>query len=219
MRTAMLLTATLLAVGCSNDTIDDTDVNNDALYGQYQGHFDAKDGSLKFYAQLRVGGPTGTTVRLSAPANFTLDGQPMSEHDGDEALVNVSGTYYFLQQSATAPNDKYTFVWTRNDEQQFTNEITMPQAFTVTAPAEGDGWSGGDLVIEFQGPPLQNATGVSEDILVTLTATARAGEGQSQVLSESITAGEQVVFPESEMLKLPAGEVTITARKGRRSPV
>lgn len=210
-----LVALLVVTTGCSNDTVDDTDVNQDKLYGRYQAHFDDGEKSLHFFAQLRLGGPSGTTIRLTDPGSLEVYGQTMRLRDGDEAWLNLNGTYYALDASADAAEAKYTFTWNRNDGQSFVNDVAMPEAFAIGSPAAGSAHGGGDLVVTLSGPTLE----VGEDYWVTVTAEADAGEGQRQSISESITAGVDVVFPADEVAELPAGELVIEARRGKRSPV
>lgn len=210
-----LLAALVVTTGCSNDTVDDIDVNQDKLYGRYQAHFDDGAKSVRFYAQLRLGGPTGTTIRLTEPGSMEVDGQTMNLRDGDEALLNISGSYYRLDSSSDAAAPKYTFTWNRSDGQSFVNELTMPEGFVIDSPPMGAAHGGGDLVVTLSGPSLQ----AGEDFWVTVTAQANAGEGQKQSLGDGITAGAQVIFPADEVAQLPSGELVIAARRGKRAPV
>lgn len=78
------------AVGCwSNDTIDSSDVNEDKLFGDYEGTFTAESSAMHFVAQLTVGGSGGTTVRLLAPSELRLDDQLMPVHDGTSSSSSL----------------------------------------------------------------------------------------------------------------------------------
>ena len=198
----------LTAVGCSVDTADDTDVNEDKLHGKYQVHYYEGDRNLQYYAQLRLGGPTGTTIRLTQ-GSMSVEGQSMRVVDGDANPINLAGTYYVLLQSSDDPGESHTFTWTRSDGSTYENTITSVPAFTVTAPAAGASHGEGDLKIIVEGPAL----GAGQHYQVSLFAENDAGEGQDGLLVERTEAGNEVIFPADDIARLPPGGVEVRVRR------
>lgn len=202
MRFIIALFTASLFVGCSNDTIDDTDVNPDVIWGKYETRFNAQTNDLWFYSQLRVGGSSGTTVRLTGGANIAVDGQALRVVDGDENPVNLSGTFYTLNQSVSTPNATYTFVWTRNDGEQFTNPVTQAKAIAVTAPADGATISNGEaLTIEWG-----EALGAGERVNAHLDTKV---ERNTTFKLESVNSGSSLVISADDMADFPAGPATL----------
>ncbi len=203
-----LAAVALVVAGCSIDTVDDTDVNEEKLWGDYQVVYDDGELDLRYYAQLRLGGSTGTTIRLSE-GSLAIDGKSMRLVDGEDQVINVTGTFYRLEESTDAPPSTHTFTWTRSDGSAFDNTIETVAAFTVAEPAAGAALTGGDLAVRLDGPPL----GGNEHYRVTVDAVNRAGEGQVSSLSETTQSGERVVFPADDVEKLPPGRLMIRARR------
>ncbi|MCB9523492.1 MAG: hypothetical protein H6702_08925 [Myxococcales bacterium] len=198
MRWITALLAATLFVGCSNDTVDDTDVNPDVIWGKYETRFNAQTNDLWFYSQLRVGGSSGTTVRLTGDAKITVDGDRLRVVDGDENPVNLAGTFYTLNQSVAMPNPTYTFVWTRADGEQFTNVVTQAKAIAVTAPAAGATVSNGEaLTIEWG-----EALGAGEHVNAHLDTKV---ESNTTFKLESVNSGSSLVIPADDMKDFPAG--------------
>lgn len=202
----------LAATGCSVDTADDSDVNEEKLHGKYQVHYYEGDRSLQYYAQLRLGGPTGTTIRLTE-GKMDVDGRTMRVVDGDANPINLAGTYYVLTESSDDPGDEHTFTWTRSDGSTYANSIEVVPAFTVTAPAAGASHAEGDLKVVVDGPALRTG----EHYQVTLFAQNDAGEGQDGLLVERTDIGDEIVFPADDVARLPLGEVEVRVRRTHSS--
>lgn len=196
------------AFGCSNDTVDDTDVNEDKLFGDYQVYYDEGGRDLRYYAQLRLGGASGTTIRLTA-GRMEVAGQEMRLVDGEDLVINVTGTYYTLSQSTDSPPATHTFTWTRSDGSSYDNTLETQPAFSIAEPAAGATHTGGDLVVVLNGPALK----AGESYRVSLDADNQAGEGQRGTLSERSDTGDRVVFPAADVALLPPGGVKVRARR------
>ncbi len=127
--------------GCGSvDTINSDEVDSNVIWGRYGITHYSETQVIDFSAQFRVGGSTGTTVRLAAPSRVRVAGSEMEVFDGDASRVNLVGTFY--SHSITAPSEipeDYTFYWTRDDERQVENKIPLFVAVSVDAdsfPAE-----------------------------------------------------------------------------------
>jgi hypothetical protein len=205
--------AALCACG-SNDTIDDTDVSPDSIWGSYEAHFDARDNSLRLLAQFRVGGSTGTTVRLTSPAKVEVGDQTMNFVDGDESAVNLSGSFYTLRQSLTTPPESQRFRWTRNDGQVFVNTVRQAPALSVASPAPATTVPrDAPLTITFEGEPLADGDRITA--YVDTQVSDRSGYARVD-----ITSGSTLVVPSADLAEMPAGKATVRLqryREGRAS--
>ncbi len=200
--------AVLALSACSVDTIDDGDVNQEKLYGDYRVTFDDAEKQVRHYVQFRVGGSTGTTIRLTE-GSIEYDGNEMSVFDGDEALINLNGTYYRRTYSADMPNASYTYTWTRGDGQRFDNIATMPSPFTIAAPLAGDTLPlDVPLTISLDGDPL----GPNEVYSVQIESEAAMGQNMIAARSES---GTEVIISADELSGLPLGPAIIRVSRVR----
>ena len=128
---SLLLVGLSLSIGCmSNDTVDDVDINEDSLYGHYRGTFNANTKEMKLFAQLRLGGDGGTTVRM-VNGRLLVHGDPMMEVYGDEAFINLLGTYYRHLENVHEPEENYAITWLRGDGREVVNHIAMPGAVRI----------------------------------------------------------------------------------------
>lgn len=181
--------------GCvSNDTVDDIDVNPDVIWGHYHASYSAQSKKVRFRSTLRVGGDTGTTVRLTGGAEIRVDGSKLNVQDGDDALINVIGTYYALEQSAEIPKESYSFTWTRNDGQSFTNVVQQAQSLSIVSPASGAAIDPTQpLTVKLSAPLKDNETAFVD---------ISAGE---EYRTQLISAGDTLTFTASELAGLPVG--------------
>lgn len=202
-RTGIVLGLLLAVPACwSIDSIDSEDVNEDALWGEYSVGFDSDDGELRFYAQFRVGGSTGTTVRLSDPSQVTANGSVMQLFDGDEAWLNLEGSYYYLEEGAAVPEGSYEFVWTRLDGSTYTNVVQMADSIGILAPMDGETISKTEgITVEFDG-----AVGTNESVSCWLS-----GNGSAQ--TEWVTSGNTCVFTAAELEDLDPGDASLWVRR------
>ena len=203
MRTGRLFFVLMLLAltGCmSNDTIDDVDVNQEKLFGHYCASYNAHSNALNLWAQLRVGGNTGTTVRLTE-GHLSVDGYEMSEHYGDESVFNLQGTYYYLKRSLREFSATHSIHWDRTDGERITNQIHLPGPANVMSPAPGDIVSRDGFVVRFDGPSLGGQT----QARLILEFTEPSEDRRRRTISKTITAGNEFAFTQSELLGIAAG--------------
>jgi hypothetical protein len=211
MKTRMyvLLFAATMAAGCmSNDTIDDADVNEAKLFGHYCGTYDANTHELKFFAQLRAGGRSGTTVRMNQ-GHLSIDGTEMHEHYGDEAYFNLFGTYYSLSQSTNQIRPNYVAAWDRSNGERFSNEIVMPEPFVIESPGAEEIVPVDTLLVSFTGQALR----ANESVTAILRGQSGTRARQERV-SKKVTAGQRIVFSRDEVSQFARGAtLSITLQK------
>lgn len=194
----------------STDTIDSTDVEQDEIHGDYAVTFDDETGSLRATAQFRVGGPTGTTVRLQSPSEVRFEGQSMTVRDGDEALINIIGTYYRASLSVEQPEAEYLFSWTDGEGRTFDNVLEMAESIEVIEPFEDVQHSRGeDLVVEFD-PPVGPG---DESVTCYLFGPDAEEEDEDEIDSDWVDAGSQCIFTKETLASFVDGRARLEVRR------
>ena len=206
----LFLAALMTAMGCSIDTIDDSDVNPDRLHGEYRIDFNANDGFIRHYVQFRVAGPTGTTVRLTE-GSISLDGEEMSVFDGDDAFINFEGTYYRRTRSVSEPEDSYIYSWERADGVVVDNIATMPGTYSVLTPVDGDDHIG-SLTVSFDGDPL-DANERYEVVIASLV-----DQDDAPFITRTVNSGNEVTLSTDIMSRFPVGPASVSVERIRRGP-
>lgn len=192
----------------SIDSLDSEDVNEDKYWGEYSVSFDAEDGDLRYYAQFRAGGSTGTTIRLSEPSTIAVDGKAMELFDGDEAWLNVEGSYYFLNESVAAPAGAYAYLWTRLDGSSYENVVLMADPIGVVAPAIDATFSKAEGLTVIFNPPV----GPDEEVRCSI-------DGEGEYDSEWVNAGDSCVFTAPELEEMQPGSATVYVRRRLRGEI
>lgn len=121
----LALSIALTSCGRSTDTVDSNDVNEDRVHRTFTAVYKETTKELHLYAQFRLGGPTGTTVRLSDGTNVSVNDQRLSEHDGDKVLFPIEGTFYDAVIGNATPEREYKYRWTRRDGKVFETIIDL----------------------------------------------------------------------------------------------
>ena len=209
LRLLSIFTVLLATTGCmSNDTIDDVDVNQDKLFGHYYAGFDSNSGDLDVRVQLRVGGKTGTTVRL-LEGELAVDGHAMSEQYGEAQALNLQGTYYYLKRSLAEFSPVHTVDWDRSDGERVTNDLRIPGPAWITSPAEGDVVGRDNIVLRFDGIELDGHI-IAKMVLEILDP---AGNNRRRTISKVITAGNEFVFTRTDLVGINGGSRIIAHLK------
>ena len=78
--------------GCSVNTVGSKDVQPSAIHQAYTASYSEDLASTEFFATFRVGGSTGTTVRLESPSVLRVDNDEIAAH-------NFFGTHYSNKMS------------------------------------------------------------------------------------------------------------------------
>jgi hypothetical protein len=195
-----LLTVSKILSACgSTDTIDSGDVNNDKIYQSYSVSYLEDSKNLTFEAQFRVGGKTGTTVRLVSPSTVTVNGNVMIYHDGSESVIDTTGSYY--KSSAAKPDVAayHTFAWTNAAGEVLTNILEEPKPIGVKSPAANSSHSiAEDLTVSFSGDPIKPNEWATVSII-------GATEPNVVIPAKSITDTMSVSFTAEELKGLQAG--------------
>lgn len=218
MRTAVYLTF-LFAIssaisGCTSiHTVNDADVSEDKLYGSYSATYDARKAVLTLYAQYRVGGSTGTTVRLTSPSSLTADGETMKAVDGDANVLNVSGTYYTIEKNVADASGTHTFVWTRRDGSIRTNVLDLSDVKSISA-GQGSGplSKASGFSVAYTGPEI----GAGESVSCTLRSKNKDSDATGEIeLKKSVTSGNECIFTAGELATFRAGAAAVLVDRFR----
>lgn len=194
----------------STETIDSTEVEQDEIHGTYRVTFDAARQSLRASAQFRVGGSTGTTVRLQSPSEVLFDDDGMTLRDGDEALINLVGTYYSLERSVPSPDAWYAYEYTDGDGRTWVNTIEVAERIAITSPSVGFEQSRSeDLVIEFD-PPVGDG---DESVSCWIFGPDSDDEDDDSAASERVTSGSTCIFTRSELSSFVDGSGHLEVRR------
>ena len=204
------LAAGLAACG-SNDTIDSKDVNPEALYGEYTADFNADAGREELFVQFRVGGSTGTTVRLNDPAKVEANSQRLLEQGGTSSIINLIGTYYGLTTYKPAPEDSVTFVWTRDDKKTFQNVVVMAKPVSIGSPeADLKQSRKNDLKIEVTGDELLSGETFEAELRSQQT---KKDETTVTILWKRIQSGRTIIFAATDLNNFATGAATLVVRR------
>lgn len=109
----------------SSDTIDSKDVNEDRMQRDFHVVYKQLTKELHVYAQFRVGGSTGTTVRLTDGTSIAINETKLFEHDGSKVVIPIKGTFYDTMITDASPEREYKFRWTRHDGKIFETLIDL----------------------------------------------------------------------------------------------
>jgi hypothetical protein len=202
----------LLACG-SWDTVDVSDVNEDKIHRIYKVDFDATSNRTSYFAQFRLGGSSGTTLRLGKPTDITIDKKSMLIHEGESSKFNLIGTFYHLTESHRI-KDLYTYSWKRQDGSIVENHLSMIKPFSIHLNNKQATYElgSGDLTVvwDFE-------IGDHERMEVTLHAqSSSTAEGQTAYLSTKATKGNKAIFSEAEMQTFVEGKASLVAKWRRK---
>ena len=121
-------------VSCgSSDTVDSKDVNEDRMQRDFHVVYKQLTKELHVYAQFRVGGATGTTVRLTDGTSIAINETKLFEHDGNKVVIPIKGTFYDTVITDATPEREYKFRWTRRDGKIFETLVDL-----TSGPLETD---------------------------------------------------------------------------------
>lgn len=200
----------------SSDSVDSDKVSSDTYHIDYAVDYDAATKRSTAQAQFRVGGPSGTTVRLAKPSEVSVNGQGMNLKDGDKAAFNVLGSYYQLER--LPKKDAYDFAFIDNDSHIRRDTARIPGPVSVNDPKEGDTLDiTNDLVIRIDAADLED----NERLEVTLSGIEMfEGKKTPALLTASIRNNDEATFKAKDLKKFITDEpASITVRRVRTEKV
>lgn len=185
MKVLFLLTISfcLLSLACvqsSVETVSSNTVQSSQIYQIYS--VEASKTRTEIVAAFRIGGATGTTLELTAPANVLYNNQPMPV----SAPSNLIGTNYRMKGTdyRTFLNDfqsSHEFSYTDADGKTYVNSISLASV-EISAKAAID--------LETEKPttiPLSRTIGANETLTVAIDSIGD---------DEIPTAGNTIYFSE-----------------------
>ena len=194
----------------SHDTVDLNDINPDTIYQRYIVDFDNETKNLYVSAQFRVGGATGTTVRLNKSESVEVNGQSMTIYDGDVLRPNLTGTFYSLSSTKDAPKDLNEFRWKNKDGEIITNVLSSAKSVSISQPTSGSVINRKSTIsASFMGEDLSS----NEQVHFYLRTLEVPTTDQRYSAICSLTTGKTCNFDPEDILKLPSGHAKLSAKR------
>jgi len=209
-----LATVTAFSFGCwSTDTVDQRDVNAKTIHRSYSVKFSEAESNLDLAAQFRVGGATGTTVRLESADGIKVEEEPLELFDGEESSFNLTGTFYSKRTKVEKPESLYAFKWQVDGDQSITDVIAMPEKIAVTLPtADAQIGKQANLTVTFSGSELADHETVTAYVVSKVGQDDKSKE-QDSIATASVKAGEALVINAEALQKLPLGAAQIRVER------
>lgn len=190
---ALLIALPILLFSC--ETQDSVDVNQDSIYGEYRLVYEAASDKTFARATFKFGGPTGTILELSDPADVTSDGGPM----GWKPIL----VWYESESAST--DSSVTFVYTDLDNNSFTNEVSL--AHEIDFPAGLDTIrQNAAYTLAWEGLPLAT----NESVIVTINGI---NEGDAKIFIQNNPATTEIILDKDKLAGIGVGEATIALER------
>lgn len=190
----------LANVACSTDTVGSREVRPDTIYQEYRLSFDEKTGNSTVEAWFRVGGLSGTTVRLDSPANLRVNGKEVP------VKPDFRGTHYELELPGYV--SVATFEYTTSENKVLVNSIGIDRLTLHRKGQFGNLSANQPFEIALDAPNLT----AHETIEVLIKQEIRSQEGDQKGMLEHFnargtydSARGKVVVPVTELQKLKGG--------------
>jgi hypothetical protein len=177
--------------GCSVDNAKISDVKTDAVYQIYTVSYDATENSSQVYARLRVGGPTGTNLKLTDRSTLLCNQQTLRP-------AELFGRCY--THTLQGFPGKYDFVFTDTEKKSRNNSVQLePIDFAATPERLSRGRAHS---LSFAGVPLRQGETISLVIIPTPNFAAIQKEMQEDPFGD----------PKERLKRLgaPAADVQVT---------
>lgn len=181
--------------GCSVDTVGSHEVQPHAIHQNFWLSYGEETNSTEFSATFRVGGPTGTTVKLVAPAELQVDGNAVESS-------TFLGTHY-RKSIAKSYKQSATIYWLDANKKGYTNVLTIhPVAIPAQLPAVR---LGSEYTIAVSAPSFGPGDQIS--------ATISQRQGTEATFSSSYAYDEKrgvVIFRYDEVARLKPGKAKVS---------
>lgn len=192
----------LLNAACSMETVSSKDVNPEAVYQDYSMTYKEDSGSTHISAQFRVGGWSGTTIELEAPAELKVNGAPVSKS-------TLFGTRY--EKSTGGFVRTVVFEYKTADGKVLTNSISIDPLYLRQAPAVASAHA--PYVVELDAPAL----GSGESVSAELFQESRDAHDRIEYRTARATYNSgRAVFPVAELKKLANGMAKLRLSRSKR---
>ena len=210
MKSRCILAGLLLLVSCTNrDTVQLSSVNPLHIHGHYAVEFNGETGSVRYFAQFRVGSSTGTTVQLDSPSEVLVDGKPLIE-----SRSPLVGTYYAFEEPMDELQSSYQFMWKLLDGSQVKNRVFSAAPVSIQAPTPSSSHSRTeDLGISFSGDPARSGNWVYG----YLEGIDPDSGTEATVTIGSMLSGNWLGIPHDKLRKFPLGTARLWVLRERRN--
>jgi hypothetical protein len=200
--------------GCgSTDIVDSTDVNEDRVFRDYRVSFNENNHWMELFAQFRLGGNTGTTIRLVDPSQVKINDVRLSYKSDNEAVIHTTGGYYGQNVLAEDFVAEYTAIWTKNSGAEVRNSFSMPASMVITRPEESSEHNQSEaLFVTFKGDQP------SPDGRIMVSIASIENQQQEPVV-KYLSVGREVVFTRNELMSLPPGKAIISLTRTTSSHI
>ncbi len=215
----------------SVDTISDSDLNPEAaegtrpdgmdskVYGSYLVTVDGKSQNYEARVTLRVGGATGTGIKLTAPNRIELDGAAMGLQDTSSNSIKVFPSSYWLSKPAAGAQSTAVFKWFQGSK-VFTNSMKLAGSVATSLSDNFTVPRDADLVIPFTGPALQSG----ERVVVRIWSESRNDPDEAEPISpgywrQVVMTGQEARMSASEVNAFDRGAATLSISRELESPV
>ncbi len=190
---AVILLFPLLFSSCARDV--SVNVNQDTIYAEYRLVYEAASDKTFARATFRFGGPTGTFLELSSPAEVTAD----------SILLGWKPVLAYYESSVASVDTAATFVYSDLDNNTFKNDVLLAEP--VDFPANLDSMSAAAaFTLEWVGMPLAT----NESVIVTINGS---GEGDARVFVQNTPAATEIILDKDKLGDIALGEVTIAMER------
>jgi hypothetical protein len=204
-RCLLYLGVMIAAAGCTNEEIGNSkDVDQDAIFFDYQVFGGEGNDYVTVLLQYRFGGPRGTTLLLESPSAVQLDGKPFPADS-----TKMTGAYYELQFPISSFDGEHTIVFTDVNKKEYRETFRFATLVLATAP--GDTISKeNDLQFELEGLDPEDY------IRVVLTDTSRVNEGVNRL--DTVKNGKLTISRE-DLEQLASGPLQLVLTRENEKPV
>lgn len=186
------------AAACkSHDTVDSSSVDEAQIYRTIRVELRPGDETLRLYIDFRVGGNTGTTVKLVEPSGITVNGEPIAIFEDDD----VAGTYYQNEiNTKSLTKDAFNFAWTQKSGAVVEEEVELLPESKVMSPEAGSKVSRDSLLqVTFEPSLTADAT---MDASVLDRCPYQIGRKTARATAKS---GDMVSIQSSDLARLGTG--------------
>lgn len=185
----LLFACILVLTSCAKE--DSKNVEQDSIYTIYELFYNKNADQTKAQATFRFGGPTGTLLKLSNPANCTFNNDNL----------NYNQIVGFHQREYAGFKSSGTFTYTDTNKDKYTNSTAtiIPLDFPSVDTID----TNNAFTLKWTGSPIADG----ETISLTIDGTQ---QNNFEIETSSSIGATELVFPANKLQKLGKGNATCT---------
>ncbi len=190
-------------IGCSSTEIGESkDVSQDKIYQAYTVLFSEAEKECNILAQYRFAGPDGTTLVLTPPSNFILNGNCVAVDSN-----SFQGAYYKTALSSSSAWQEQVFVFTDLNKHKYKNHFLLKKFSWLNPPKKVSVKE--NLRIFFDTDPLKQGDYIEIGTLET--------DSSFSVRYSSFDTGNTITIPSVLLQKLPGEKLVLKAIMYRKA--